>query len=106
MNGWSEALRQEFQPDVRVVEPGAVATELVDHITHGETKQAIEQFYDATSITAEDIAEIVASPSPGRTASRSRRSSSTPRTSSDDAMGVAAANGTAWLPQIRRDGHR
>jgi NADP-dependent 3-hydroxy acid dehydrogenase YdfG len=62
MNGWSEALRQELQPDVRVivVEPGAVATELVNHITHGETKEAIEQFYDATSITAEDIAEIIA----------------------------------------------
>jgi len=35
LNGWSEALRQELQPDVRVivVEPGAVATELLDHIT-------------------------------------------------------------------------
>jgi uncharacterized protein (DUF433 family) len=62
MNGLSESLRQELQPDVRVivVEPGAVATELVNHITHGETKEAIEQFYDATSITAEDIAEIIA----------------------------------------------
>jgi NADP-dependent 3-hydroxy acid dehydrogenase YdfG len=31
----SEALRQELQPDVRVmvIEPGAVATELTDHIT-------------------------------------------------------------------------
>ena len=28
--------------------------------TAGETKQAIEQFYDATSITSEDIAEIIA----------------------------------------------
>jgi NADP-dependent 3-hydroxy acid dehydrogenase YdfG len=37
-----------------------VETELVDHITHGETKQAIEQFYDATSITADDIAQIIA----------------------------------------------
>ena len=36
MNGWSESLRQELQPDVRVIviEPGAVATELTDHITH------------------------------------------------------------------------
>ena len=41
LNGWSEALRQELQPDVRVIviEPGAVATELTDHITHGETKE-------------------------------------------------------------------
>ena len=36
MNGWSESLRQQLQPDVRVIviEPGAVATELTDHITH------------------------------------------------------------------------
>ena len=35
MNGWSEGLRQELQPDIRVtvIEPGAVATELADHIT-------------------------------------------------------------------------
>ncbi|HEX5619558.1 MAG TPA: hypothetical protein VFX51_14150 [Solirubrobacteraceae bacterium] len=38
----------------------AVATELTDHITHEETKQGIEQFYDATAITAEDIAQIIA----------------------------------------------
>ena len=62
LNGWSEALRQELQPDVRVIviEPGAVATELTDHITHGETKEGIEQFYAATAIPADDIAEIIA----------------------------------------------
>jgi NADP-dependent 3-hydroxy acid dehydrogenase YdfG len=62
LNGWSESLRQELQPDVRVivVEPGAVTTELVSHITHGETKEAIEQFYEATSITADDVAHIIA----------------------------------------------
>ena len=43
-----------------VIEPGAVATELTDHITHDETKQAVEQFYASTAITAEDIAEIIA----------------------------------------------
>jgi NADP-dependent 3-hydroxy acid dehydrogenase YdfG len=61
LNGWSEALRQELQPDVRVIviEPGAVATELVGHITHGETKQGVEQFYQATAITADDIAQII-----------------------------------------------
>jgi NADP-dependent 3-hydroxy acid dehydrogenase YdfG len=44
MNGWSESLRQQLQPDVRVIviEPGAVATELTDHITHAETKAAAE----------------------------------------------------------------
>jgi NADP-dependent 3-hydroxy acid dehydrogenase YdfG len=62
LNGWSEALRQELQPDVRVIviEPGAVATELVTHITHRETRGQIEQFYDATAIAADDIGEIVA----------------------------------------------
>jgi NADP-dependent 3-hydroxy acid dehydrogenase YdfG len=41
INGWSESLRQELQPGVRVmvIEPGAVATELTDHITNPEAKQ-------------------------------------------------------------------
>jgi NADP-dependent 3-hydroxy acid dehydrogenase YdfG len=45
INGWSEALRQELHPDVRVIviEPGAVATELTDHITDPGAKQAAEQ---------------------------------------------------------------
>ena len=62
MNGWSESLRQELQPDVRVIviEPGAVATELVDHITHEPTRQTTEQFYEATSISAADVARIIA----------------------------------------------
>jgi NADP-dependent 3-hydroxy acid dehydrogenase YdfG len=62
MNGWSESLRQELQPDIRVmvIEPGAVATELTDHITHADTKQAVEQMYEEMSITAEDIAEVIA----------------------------------------------
>jgi NADP-dependent 3-hydroxy acid dehydrogenase YdfG len=62
MNGWSESLRQELQPDVRVmvIEPGAVATELTEHITDADTKQAIEQMYDEMSITAQDVAEVIA----------------------------------------------
>jgi NADP-dependent 3-hydroxy acid dehydrogenase YdfG len=62
MNGWSESLRQQLQPGVRVIviEPGAVATELTDHITHGETKSAVEQMYQSTSIAPEEIAEIIA----------------------------------------------
>jgi NADP-dependent 3-hydroxy acid dehydrogenase YdfG len=61
LNGWSEALRQELQPDVRVIviEPGAIATELTDHITHEETKQGIEQFYDNVAIPAEDVADVI-----------------------------------------------
>jgi len=61
MNGWSEALRQELQPDIRVtvIEPGAVETELTDHITHAETKQATEQFVKDLAIRPEDIAEVI-----------------------------------------------
>ena len=62
MNGWSEALRQELQPDVRVtlIEPGAVATELTDHITHADAKRGAEQMYERVAITAQDIAEVIA----------------------------------------------
>jgi NADP-dependent 3-hydroxy acid dehydrogenase YdfG len=62
INGWSESLRQELQPDVRVmvIEPGAVATELTDHITNPGVKQAAEQMYKQLAITAEDIAEVIA----------------------------------------------
>jgi NADP-dependent 3-hydroxy acid dehydrogenase YdfG len=62
MNGWSESLRQQLQPSVRVIviEPGAVATELTEHITDRETKIAVEQMYEATAIAPEDIAEIIA----------------------------------------------
>lgn len=62
INGWSEALRQELQPDVRVtvIEPGAVATELTDHITHAETKQATQEFVRDLAITPQDIAEVIA----------------------------------------------
>jgi NADP-dependent 3-hydroxy acid dehydrogenase YdfG len=62
INGWSEALRQELQPGVRVtvIEPGAVATELTDHITDPGAKQMAEGFYEQLAITAQDIAEIIA----------------------------------------------
>lgn len=62
MGGWSEALRQELQPDVRVmlIEPGAVATELTDHITDAGAKQAAEQMYRAVAILPQDIAEVIA----------------------------------------------
>jgi NADP-dependent 3-hydroxy acid dehydrogenase YdfG len=61
VNGWSEALRQELLPDVRVtlIEPGVVATELPNHITHGETRQGVQQLYDQAEVTAADVAEII-----------------------------------------------
>ena len=60
--GFSEGLRQELQPDVRVtvIEPGAVATELTDHITDASTKQLVKQFVQDLAITAQDIAEVIA----------------------------------------------
>jgi NADP-dependent 3-hydroxy acid dehydrogenase YdfG len=62
INGWSESLRQELQPGIRVmvIEPGAVATELTDHITHAETKRATEEFVKDLAIRPEDIAEVIA----------------------------------------------
>jgi NADP-dependent 3-hydroxy acid dehydrogenase YdfG len=62
LNGWSDSLRQELLPEVRVtvVDPGAVATELTDHITDEATRQGVEQLYATTAITAGDIAEVIA----------------------------------------------
>lgn len=61
LNGWSESLRQELLPGVRVtlIEPGVVATELPDHITHNETKEAVAAMYDSATVTPEDIAEAI-----------------------------------------------
>ena len=62
INGWSESLRQELQPGIRVmlIEPGAVATELPTHITDTKTKEMAQQLYAGVPVTAEDIAEIIA----------------------------------------------
>jgi NADP-dependent 3-hydroxy acid dehydrogenase YdfG len=62
MNGWSESLRVELQPDIRVmvIEPGAVATELSDHITHDESKKAAQDYRDNVAMPAQDVAEVVA----------------------------------------------
>ena len=51
INGWSESLRQELLPDVRVtlIEPGVVATELPNHITHPDTKHGVQQKCRQTS---------------------------------------------------------
>jgi NADP-dependent 3-hydroxy acid dehydrogenase YdfG len=62
MGGWSEGLRQELLGEVRValVEPGAVATELTDHITHAETRAATKEMIGGMAIRPEDIAEVIA----------------------------------------------
>ena len=61
MNGWSESLRQELLPDIRVtlIEPGVVATELPTHITHAGTKEGVQKLYDQAEVTADDVAEII-----------------------------------------------
>ncbi|MDQ3710013.1 MAG: SDR family NAD(P)-dependent oxidoreductase [Actinomycetota bacterium] len=46
VNAFSESLRQEVTARgvrVTLVEPGAVATELTDHITHAESKQRVKE---------------------------------------------------------------
>lgn len=62
INGWSESLRQELLPHVRValIEPGVVATELPTHITHAQTNSAVNDMYSQATVTAEDIAEVIA----------------------------------------------
>lgn len=61
INGWSEALRVELQPDIRVmvIEPGAIATELADHITHEESQSVAKSALD-WAIPPSDIAEVIA----------------------------------------------
>jgi NADP-dependent 3-hydroxy acid dehydrogenase YdfG len=62
LNGWSESLRQELLPGIRVtlIEPGVVATELPTHITHAGTKEGVQKLYDQAEVTADDVAEIIA----------------------------------------------
>jgi NADP-dependent 3-hydroxy acid dehydrogenase YdfG len=63
VNAFSESLRQEVTGrGVRVglVEPGAVATELTDHITRPDAKAASVQMYTSMrALQAEDIARAV-----------------------------------------------
>jgi NADP-dependent 3-hydroxy acid dehydrogenase YdfG len=60
---FSESLRQEMSPKgvrVTVVEPGLVATELADHITHAETRRATQEWIGSLRpLRAEDVAAAV-----------------------------------------------
>ncbi|QDP96602.1 SDR family oxidoreductase [Microlunatus elymi] len=62
MNGWSESLRQELLPGVRVtlIEPGVVDTELPQHITHEATRAQVQKGYDQATVKPEEVAEIIA----------------------------------------------
>ncbi|MDQ6837460.1 MAG: SDR family NAD(P)-dependent oxidoreductase [Actinomycetota bacterium] len=63
VNAFSESLRQEVTARgvrVSLVEPGAVATELTDHITNPASKEGAEKMYNSIrAIQAEDIARII-----------------------------------------------
>jgi NADP-dependent 3-hydroxy acid dehydrogenase YdfG len=62
VNAISEALRQELLEDgirVTVVEPGAVATELTDHITDEEVREGLKQ-RRIEPLRSEDIANAIA----------------------------------------------
>ena len=59
----SEGLRQELLEDnirVTVVEPGAVETELTDHITDEEAKQGLSGLLELEILQAEDVANAIA----------------------------------------------
>ncbi len=63
VNAFSESLRQEVTTRgvrISLVEPGAVATELTDHITQPEAKAASQQMYTSMrSLQAEDVARAI-----------------------------------------------
>ena len=62
VNAFSESLRQEVtKRHVRIglVEPGQVATELIDHLRDGVREQVRSGFGDTEPLVSEDIAEAV-----------------------------------------------
>jgi NADP-dependent 3-hydroxy acid dehydrogenase YdfG len=64
LTAWSDALRKELvQASVRVIviEPGAVATELTDHISDDHLREGARGFYDSVgALQAGDIAAAIA----------------------------------------------
>src|SRR5215210_2311990 len=63
VNAISEALRVELLEDhirVTMIEPGAVETELPDHITDEEAKEGINTLYQMDILQPEDIAAAIA----------------------------------------------
>jgi NADP-dependent 3-hydroxy acid dehydrogenase YdfG len=62
VNAISEGLRQELLEDhirVTVVEPGAVETELPDHITDEEARESVSGLRSLERLQAEDIANAI-----------------------------------------------
>jgi NADP-dependent 3-hydroxy acid dehydrogenase YdfG len=64
LTAWSDALRKELvKAGVRVIviEPGAVATELTDHISDDRLREGMQGFYDSVgALQADDIAAAIA----------------------------------------------
>ncbi len=63
VGAFSESFRQEFaKRKVRstLIEPGAVATELTDHIRDGVREKVRERFVDMKTLEAVDIADAIA----------------------------------------------
>ena len=63
VNAISEGLRQELLQDnirVTIVEPGAVATELPDHITDEDAREGLSGLLKIERLQAEDIADAIA----------------------------------------------
>jgi NADP-dependent 3-hydroxy acid dehydrogenase YdfG len=63
VGAFSESFRQEFagrRVRTTVVEPGAVDTELSDHIRDGIREQVRERFADIRSLEADDVADAIA----------------------------------------------
>jgi NADP-dependent 3-hydroxy acid dehydrogenase YdfG len=59
----SEGLRQEVKPyhiRTTIISPGAVATELPDHIPDPDMAAATRRFYDDNAISADSFASVVA----------------------------------------------
>ena len=63
VNAISEALRVELIEDnirVTIIEPGAVETELTDHITDEEAQEGVSGLYNLEILQPEDIANAIA----------------------------------------------
>ena len=63
VGAFSEGLRKEVQKEkirVTIIEPGAVLTELTDHIPDKETKDTVKKWVEGmTALTSEDIAASI-----------------------------------------------
>jgi NADP-dependent 3-hydroxy acid dehydrogenase YdfG len=63
VGAFSESFRQEFAGRrIRsiIVEPGAVATELSDHLRDGVREQVRQRFADIEKLQSEDVADAIA----------------------------------------------